>query len=297
MIQTVFCIIFFQIWKCICVLLLKSWHASETTTSAPLEMSRTWVKQGAAVIGELNGFLLSDLCLRSLMKSLPVGPPGGCCRISPAHIATLRRHLKGSQGSPSSNTPSTNWQKGRCYFPDGDGKSYFYWKINEVLHQKQKVRVCVSCANISCTQIRKGTMQLWFHSLTDGDSTLGLYTFKYRDCQHDSNTVGFTTIPQHWNVTPFSPNAGRTHRAHSVYREYWFTAKCVSVVCIADRMRLLGYTDTARRCTFKKKREMCFCFLGWKHGSCRENSSHSKQDSWRVGPYKFVHFQNCQNLF
>lgn len=49
----------------------QGWHASETTASAPLEMSRTWVKQGAALIG-------------------------GCCRISPAQIATLRRHLKGS---------------------------------------------------------------------------------------------------------------------------------------------------------------------------------------------------------
>ncbi|TWW57496.1 homocysteine S-methyltransferase YbgG [Takifugu flavidus] len=59
----------------------QGWHGAETemeTESSPLiEMSRTWMKQGAALIG-------------------------GCCRISPAHIAKLRHHLKGTCEPPSS---------------------------------------------------------------------------------------------------------------------------------------------------------------------------------------------------
>uniref|UniRef100_H3D8E0 Zgc:172121 n=1 Tax=Tetraodon nigroviridis TaxID=99883 RepID=H3D8E0_TETNG len=55
----------------------QGWCTSEAALPALLEMSGTWVKQGAALIG-------------------------GCCRISPAHVAKLRRHLKGSRGSPTS---------------------------------------------------------------------------------------------------------------------------------------------------------------------------------------------------
>lgn len=165
------------------------------------------------------------------------------------------------------------------------------------IRNKRCVCVCVcQVQTFGCTRIQKGTMQLWFHSLTDGDSTLGLNTFKYEDRQHDSNTVGFTKIPTTLERHTCFTERGGAHRAHSVYREYTFTAKCVSVVCIEHRMRLLRYTDTARRCTSKKKREMCFCFLGWNRGSCGENSSLIKQDRWIVAPYKCVHFQNCQKF-
>ncbi|XP_035509941.1 homocysteine S-methyltransferase 1 [Morone saxatilis] len=53
----------------------QGWLTSEKASALIPELSRTWMKQGAALIG-------------------------GCCRIGPAHIAELRQQLKGS--SPAS---------------------------------------------------------------------------------------------------------------------------------------------------------------------------------------------------
>ncbi|XP_070765150.1 uncharacterized protein [Enoplosus armatus] len=53
----------------------QGWLTSEKASASIPDLSRTWVKQGAALIG-------------------------GCCRIAPAHIAELRHQLKGS--SPAS---------------------------------------------------------------------------------------------------------------------------------------------------------------------------------------------------
>ncbi|XP_059196400.1 homocysteine S-methyltransferase [Centropristis striata] len=55
----------------------QGWLTSGKTSALIPELSHTWMKQGAALIG-------------------------GCCRISPAHIAELRRELKGSCISPTS---------------------------------------------------------------------------------------------------------------------------------------------------------------------------------------------------
>ncbi|XP_051231793.1 uncharacterized protein zgc:172121 [Dicentrarchus labrax] len=55
----------------------QGWLTSEKTSALIPELSRTWMKQGAALIG-------------------------GCCRIGPAHIAELRQQLKGSCTSPAS---------------------------------------------------------------------------------------------------------------------------------------------------------------------------------------------------
>nr|XP_033477931.1 homocysteine S-methyltransferase 3 [Epinephelus lanceolatus] len=55
----------------------QGWLTSEKTSASISELGHTWMKQGAALIG-------------------------GCCRIGPAHIAELRRELKGSCTSPSS---------------------------------------------------------------------------------------------------------------------------------------------------------------------------------------------------
>ncbi|XP_037626645.1 homocysteine S-methyltransferase [Sebastes umbrosus] len=52
----------------------QGWLTSGNTSASIPDLSHTWMKQGAALIG-------------------------GCCRIGPAHIAALRRELKGS--SPS----------------------------------------------------------------------------------------------------------------------------------------------------------------------------------------------------
>ncbi|KAM9358115.1 homocysteine S-methyltransferase [Symphorus nematophorus] len=54
----------------------RGWLTSEKAAAWILDLSRTWMKQGAALIG-------------------------GCCRITPAHIAELRQHLKGSCTSPA----------------------------------------------------------------------------------------------------------------------------------------------------------------------------------------------------
>ncbi|XP_045904937.1 homocysteine S-methyltransferase [Micropterus dolomieu] len=55
----------------------QGWLTSAKAPAAVPELSRTWMRQGAALIG-------------------------GCCRIGPAHIAELRRQLKGSCTSPAS---------------------------------------------------------------------------------------------------------------------------------------------------------------------------------------------------
>lgn len=55
----------------------QGWRASDKTSALLPELSHTWMKQGAALIG-------------------------GCCRISPAHIAKLQQHLKGSVKSVNS---------------------------------------------------------------------------------------------------------------------------------------------------------------------------------------------------
>lgn len=55
----------------------QGWLTSGKTSASISELGHTWMKQGAALIG-------------------------GCCRIGPAHIAELRRELKGSCTSPSS---------------------------------------------------------------------------------------------------------------------------------------------------------------------------------------------------
>lgn len=203
------------------------------------------------------------------MKSPPVGPPGGCCRIGPAHIAKLRRHLKGSCGSPSSD-----WRKERFHF-QALVENLILLENKWSATSDTMVCVCASGADISCTRIWKGTMQLWFHSLTDGDSTLGLYTFKYKGRLHDV-TLGFK-LPQHWRLTPLSLNVGRKPRPFSVLVIQIYSR-------IPDSISLLRYTHTAGRC-INQKREMWFCFMGWNHESCRENYSHIKQDSWRVATH------------
>ncbi|XP_041791916.1 homocysteine S-methyltransferase YbgG [Chelmon rostratus] len=55
----------------------QGWLTSGKASALIPELSRTWMKQGAALIG-------------------------GCCRIGPAHIAELRRQLKGSSASSAS---------------------------------------------------------------------------------------------------------------------------------------------------------------------------------------------------
>ncbi|XP_075938988.1 homocysteine S-methyltransferase [Anarhichas minor] len=55
----------------------QGWLTSEKTAASILELSPTWMKQGADLIG-------------------------GCCRIAPAHIAELRRRLKTSCTSSAS---------------------------------------------------------------------------------------------------------------------------------------------------------------------------------------------------
>lgn len=138
--------------------------------------------------------------------------------------------------------------------------------------------VCASGAN-SCTRIWKGTMQLWFHSLTDGDSTLGLYTFKSKGGLHDSHTVGCAKLPQHWNLTPFSLNMGRKPSPFSVSIIQIYSQMCLCCVYSWQRQQ---HTPTQQEDVSFKKREMCFCFMGWNHESCRENYSRIKQDSWIV---------------
>ncbi|XP_023195481.1 uncharacterized protein LOC102220606 isoform X1 [Xiphophorus maculatus] len=54
----------------------QGWPRSEWTAGWTPELSGAWLKQGAALLG-------------------------GCCRIGPAHIAALRRQLKGSSSSSS----------------------------------------------------------------------------------------------------------------------------------------------------------------------------------------------------
>lgn len=114
--------------------------------------------------------------------------------------------------------------------------------------------VCASGAN-SCTRIWKGTMQLWFHSLTDGDSTLGLYTFKSKGGLHDSHTVGCTKLPQHCNLTPFSLNMGRKPSPFSVSIIQIYSQMCLCGV-YSWQHDLLRYTDTAGRCIIQKKRNV-----------------------------------------
>ncbi|XP_030288544.1 uncharacterized protein LOC115591060 [Sparus aurata] len=55
----------------------QGWLTSEKTSALVPQLGRTWMKQGAALIG-------------------------GCCRIGPAHIAELRHQLKGSGTSADS---------------------------------------------------------------------------------------------------------------------------------------------------------------------------------------------------
>ncbi|XP_008291541.1 homocysteine S-methyltransferase 1 [Stegastes partitus] len=55
----------------------RGWKTSEKTSAWRPELSDTWVKQGAALIG-------------------------GCCRVGPAQVAELRSKLKGSCTSPAS---------------------------------------------------------------------------------------------------------------------------------------------------------------------------------------------------
>lgn len=55
----------------------RGWLPAATASALIPELSRTWRKQGAALIG-------------------------GCCRIGPAHIAELRRQLRGSCEPPAS---------------------------------------------------------------------------------------------------------------------------------------------------------------------------------------------------
>ncbi|KAM7410495.1 hypothetical protein PAMA_001777 [Pampus argenteus] len=55
----------------------RGWQTSGKTPVSLPELSHTWMKQGAALIG-------------------------GCCRIGPAHIAELKQQLKGSCTSPAS---------------------------------------------------------------------------------------------------------------------------------------------------------------------------------------------------
>ncbi|XP_026201391.1 homocysteine S-methyltransferase [Anabas testudineus] len=55
----------------------RGWLPSQKTSASIHELSNTWMNQGAALIG-------------------------GCCRIGPAHIAELKRQLKGSCASPAS---------------------------------------------------------------------------------------------------------------------------------------------------------------------------------------------------
>lgn len=55
----------------------RGWLTSREASASIPELSRTWMKQGAALIG-------------------------GCCRIGPADITELRQQLKGSSASPGS---------------------------------------------------------------------------------------------------------------------------------------------------------------------------------------------------
>lgn len=58
------------------------------------ELSREWMKQGAALIGKLNYIhVVNALCSVHCLNILYFHPIGGCCRISPAHIAELRQQL------------------------------------------------------------------------------------------------------------------------------------------------------------------------------------------------------------
>lgn len=63
------------------------------------------------------------------------------------------------------------------------------------------IGVCASGTNISCTRIWKGTMQLWFHSLTDGDSTSGLYAFKHKARPHCGIHQASTTLELDTSLT------------------------------------------------------------------------------------------------
>lgn len=54
----------------------RGWLSGGQSTAFTAELSRTWMRQGAALIG-------------------------GCCRISPVHIAEIRQHLKGNSGTSS----------------------------------------------------------------------------------------------------------------------------------------------------------------------------------------------------
>ncbi|XP_075901267.1 homocysteine S-methyltransferase YbgG [Nelusetta ayraudi] len=54
----------------------RGWLSGGQSAAFTAELSRTWMRQGAALIG-------------------------GCCRISPVHIAEIRQHLKGNSESSS----------------------------------------------------------------------------------------------------------------------------------------------------------------------------------------------------
>lgn len=56
--QIVFCIVFPSSPWTLCCFFYQSWHGTGTESSPITEMSRTWMKQGAALIGERNSFLL-----------------------------------------------------------------------------------------------------------------------------------------------------------------------------------------------------------------------------------------------
>lgn len=139
--------------------------------------------------------------------------------------------------------------------------------------------VCAPGANISCTRIWKGTMQLWFHTLTDGDSPSGLNTFKYKGLQ-EALAVRFTKLPQHCNLKPFSLNMGCKLSPFGVLILQIYSPMCQCGVYSWQHEPSKIHWHSRKKYR-SKKREMCFCLMGWIDEGCRENHSHIKQDGWR----------------
>lgn len=160
MIQTVFCIIFRKISNFF-FLHAQSWHTSETASYALLEMSRTWMEQGAALIGKLSGLLLCDLWLFSDEISARWSTRR-LLQNQPRSYSQVTSSPKRKPWVSILRTP-TDVKKG--FTPGRWWKILFYWKIDEVLHETRWwgcVCVCASGANISCTRIWKGPCSCGF---------------------------------------------------------------------------------------------------------------------------------------
>ena len=104
----------------ICFFFLQRWMTPGKKSASILELSHTWIKQGAFLIGKKNCFFFSFVFFISLLLwraslslsvCLSVCPLGGCCRIGPAHIKELRQQLKGSCTSAA----SAEWLDWNCY--------------------------------------------------------------------------------------------------------------------------------------------------------------------------------------